>query len=124
MIKTYSEWVDIVNNLAYDEVLVDMLSDWRADGSRLTARIAELWAEIETRDKRVAELEALVQRLVEAGNKLGTYFIGYTPRKKELLQREFWEAWRSAVSDWQSMTSHVTNPSDSQGIVTRNGGEG
>lgn len=32
--------------------------------------------------------------------------------------------WDMAVSDWQSMPSHVTNPLDSQGIVTRNGGEG
>lgn len=32
--------------------------------------------------------------------------------------------WDMAVSDWQSMPSHVTNPLESQGIVTRNGGEG
>ena len=49
MRKTYLEWVEIVNNLAYDEVLVDMLSDWQADGlfrtdciNKLEARIAEL----------------------------------------------------------------------------------
>ena len=52
MRKTYLEWVEIVNNLAYDEVLVDMLSDWQADGlfrtdciNKLEARIAELEAE-------------------------------------------------------------------------------
>jgi hypothetical protein len=33
-------------------------------------------------------------------------------------------SWKLAVSDWQSMPSHVTNPLESQGIVTRNGGEG
>ena len=54
MRKTYLEWVEIVNNLAYDEVLVDMLSDWQADGlfrtdciNKLEARIAELEAESE-----------------------------------------------------------------------------
>lgn len=33
-------------------------------------------------------------------------------------------SWKLAVSDWQAMPFHVTNPLDSQGIVTRNGGEG
>ena len=73
MRKTYLEWVEIVNNLAYDEVLVDMLSDWQADGlfrtdciNKLEARIAEL--ERQTRpiedalNKRIAELEMEVTK--------------------------------------------------------------
>ena len=62
MRKTYLEWVEIVNNLAYDEVLVDMLSDWQADGlfrtdciNKLEARIAELEAEIDQLTARLRQ---------------------------------------------------------------------
>ena len=63
MRKTYLEWVEIVNNLAYDEVLVDMLSDWQADGLFRTDCINKLEA-------RIAELEA---GLISAGKQQGLY---------------------------------------------------
>ena len=56
MRRTYNEWADTVNNLPYDLVLVDMLSDWQADGIRLTKCINNLEA-------RIAELEAEIDQL-------------------------------------------------------------
>ena len=70
---------------------------------------------------RIAELEALVERLIEAGNWLNAMHEDGVFVDELNAART---SWKLAVSDWQSMPSHVTNPLESQGIVTRNGGEG
>jgi len=72
-------------------------------------------------NKRIAELEALVERLIEAGNWLNAMHEDGVFVDELNAART---SWKLAVSDWQSMPSHVTNPLESQGIVTRNGGEG
>ena len=63
--------------------------------------------------------KAMIERLIGIGNALKNN----TPFKSPTYGVTAHE-WDMAVSDWQSMPSHVTNPLDSQGIVTRNGGEG
>jgi len=71
--------------------------------------------------KRIAELEGMVERLIEAGNWLNAMHEDGVFVDELNAART---SWKLAVSDWQSMPSHVTNPLESQGIVTRNGGEG
>lgn len=63
-----------------------------------------------TREERA---EAMVERM---GAALQELIDGFEIRGDDALD--------TLISDWQSMPSHVTNPLDSQGIVTRNGGEG
>ena len=70
---------------------------------------------------RIAELEALVERLIELGDWLNAMHEDGVFVDELSAART---SWKLAVSDWQSMPSHVTNPLESQGIVTRNGGEG
>ena len=72
-------------------------------------------------EARIAELEAMVERLIEAGNWLNAMHEDGVFVDELNAART---SWKLAVSDWQSMPSHVTNPLESQGIVTRNGGEG
>lgn len=63
--------------------------DWGLD---LTSQdVHELWGEIETRDKRVAELEALVQRLVEAGDRLSDSLCTY-PEEDKTIEVMNWNA--------------------------------
>lgn len=68
MRRTYNEWADTVNNLPYDLVLVDMLSDWQADGIRLTKCINNL-------ETRIAELEAENKKAFDLVRKLRIYCI-------------------------------------------------
>ena len=66
MRRTYNEWADTVNNLPYDLVLVDMLSDWQADGIRLTKCINNLEARIAELEAEVAALNGVIDRTVNA----------------------------------------------------------
>jgi len=68
---------------------------------------------------RAEKAEEMVERLIGIGNALKNN----TPFESPTYGVTTHE-WDMAVSDWQSMPSHVTNPLESQGIVTRNGGEG
>lgn len=70
---------------------------------------------------RAEKAEAMVARLIEAGNWLNAMHEDGVFVDELNAART---SWKLAVSDWQSMPSHVTNPLESQGIVTRNGGEG
>ena len=90
MRKTYLEWVEIVNNLAYDEVLVDMLSDWQADGLFRTDCINKLEA-------RIAELEGLVDRLVEVGDRL-VFPDGVFDDEQSVIERD-WRILTKAVKE-------------------------
>jgi hypothetical protein len=83
MIKTYGEWVDIVDSLAYDAVLVDMLSDWQADGIRLTKCIYALESRIEELEserrwipvsERLPELNQDVLGLVDDEMLVGSFY--------------------------------------------------
>lgn len=72
-------------------------------------------------NKRIAELEGFIDRLIEVGDWLNAMHEDGVFVDELNAART---SWKLAVSDWQAMPSHVTNPLDSQGIVTRNGGEG
>ncbi len=63
--------------------------DWGLDLS--SQEVHELWAEIETRDERIAELEALVQRLVEAGDRLSDSLCTY-PEEEKTIEVCNWNA--------------------------------
>lgn len=83
------------------------------------------WREAEKINKelraRIAELEGFIDRLIEVGDWLNAMHEDGVFVDELNAART---SWKLAVSDWQAMPSHVTNPLDSQGIVTRNGGEG
>lgn len=70
---------------------------------------------------RIAELEEFINQLIEVGDWLNAMHEDGVFVDELNAART---SWKLAVSDWQAMPSHVTNPLDSQGIVTRNGGEG
>jgi len=93
--------------------------DWKEVLAPITDYISTLEAENAALSTRAEKAEAMVERLIGIGNALKNN----TPFKSPTYGVTAHE-WDMAVSDWQSMPSHVTNPLDSQGIVTRNGGEG
>lgn len=124
------------------------LEDWTNNGwaEDYKARIAELEATVEVGadiakayenrvseivalsnetvgklNSRIAELEGFIDRLIEVGDWLNAMHEDGVFVDELNAART---SWKLAVSDWQAMPSHVTNPLDSQGIVTRNGGEG
>lgn len=89
----------------------------QADPDRLT-RLKKARQELH---EYIAELEGFIDRLIEVGDWLNAMHEDGVFVDELNAART---SWKLAVSDWQAMPSHVTNPLDSQGIVTRNGGEG
>lgn len=109
--KTMKEW---------DDSIPDGIKYLSAENRVLTRKVRELESENDALQARAEKAEAMVERLIGIGNALKNN----TPFKSPTYGVTAHE-WDMAVSDWQSMTSHVTNPLESQGIVTRDsGGEG
>ena len=108
--KTMKEW---------DDSVPDGIKYLSAENRVLTRKVRELESENDALQARAEKAEAMVERLIGIGNALKNN----TPFKSPTYGVTAHE-WDMAVSDWQSMPSHVTNPLESQGIVTRNGGEG
>lgn len=78
--------------------------DW---GLVLTSQdVHELWAEIETRDKRIAELESLVERLIEIGDwaTIGMVISNSYSLTSEIrkLAEDRHDEWRMLVKGWKS----------------------
>jgi len=109
--KTMKEW---------DDSIPDGIKYLSAENRVLTRKVRELESENDALQARAEKAEAMVERLIGIGNALKNN----TPFKSPTYGVTAHE-WDMAVSDWQSMPSHVTNPLESQGIVTRDsGGEG
>ena len=103
----------------WDDSIPDGIKYLSAENRVLTRKVRELESENDALQARAEKAEAMVERLIGIGNALKNN----TPFKSPTYGVTAHE-WDMAVSDWQSMPSHVTNPLESQGIVTRNGGEG
>ena len=93
-------------------------SDWEQGYDQAQRRFYE---ERKVLTARIAELEGFIDRLIEVGDWLNAMHEDGVFVDELNAART---SWKLAVSDWQAMPSHVTNPLDSQGIVTGNGGEG
>ena len=110
--KTMKEW---------DDSIPDGIKHLSAENRVLTRKVRELESENDALQARAEKAEEMVEWLIEAGNWLNAMHEDGVFVDELNAART---SWKLAVSVWQSMPSHVTNPLESQGIVTRNGGEG
>ena len=114
-----SNWEKIMKE--WDAIIPDGIKFLSAENRVLTRKVRELESENDALQARAERAEAMIERLIEAGNWLNVMHEDGVFVDELNAART---SWKLAVSDWQAMPSHVTNPLDSQGIVTRNGGEG